>query len=128
LRLRRVGRAVPGPLNADVKWHLNSALPWFLFASLCFVAGYFGCAHYLLRSAKGSLLLETLFTPRRGRPGYMLRPTYLLPPAVPPTGVADNPRNLKLYQALRANAYGAIASIILIVGTLIAQVVVFWNK
>ena len=98
---------------------MSNALLWFTFAALCFMAGYLSCAHYLLRRATGSPLLETLFRARRTRPGFVLRPVYLLPPAAPPAGVADNPRILKLYQGLRANAYGAIASVILIVFALI---------
>ena len=119
MRLRRAGRASRGPLNADVRWHLSNALLWFTFAAVCFVTGYLICAHYLLRRATGSPLLETLFRPRRTRPGFVLRPNYLLPPAVPPAGVTDNPRILRLYEGLRANAYGTIASLILIVFALI---------
>jgi hypothetical protein len=121
-RLRRAGCASRGPLNASVRWHLRSALPWFTFAALCFAVGYLGCAHYLLRRATGSPLLETLFRPRRSRPGFVWRPIYLLPPAVPPAGVTDNPRVQRLYEGLRANAYGTIASLILIVIALISRV------
>ena len=125
MRLRRSGRASRGPLNADVRWHLASVLPWFSFAALCFGMGYVGCAYYLRRRTSDSPLLHVLFRPRRNRPGYVLRSSYLLPPAVPPAGVADNVQIRRLYKSLRVNAYGAIAAAVLAVVVLVAHALGF---
>jgi hypothetical protein len=88
----------------------------FSFAvTLLFSAGYVGCSYYLRHRTMGTPLLQTLFRPRRNWPGYVLRSAYVIPPSVPPPGVANDLRVFMFYELLRVNAYGAIASAVLTV-------------
>jgi hypothetical protein len=63
----------------------------------------------------GTPLLQTLFQPQRIWPGYVLRSAFVIPPSVPPPGVENDLRVFTLYELLRVNAYGAIASAVLTV-------------
>jgi hypothetical protein len=94
---------------------MRAAMLLFAFATLCFTVGYLATAFFLLREVLGTPLLHMLFQPRPSRSDYVLRKAYVLPPADLPAVAHINPRVIRLYEALKVNAYGVILAAMLTV-------------
>ena len=92
---------------------MRAAALLFAFATLCFAVGYVVAAFFLLRDVEGTPVLHTLFQPRRRGSGYVLKRSYLLPPAVLAADAPISRRVRRLYEALRVNAYGVIFGAVL---------------